>query len=528
VITNGLFPEVVLFSDLRWFAHLKACWYSEDNMPQSTSAPDKPLTLTRTRWEDTGIRFFPFHVVLGVSLAIPIFIFMRKSMADPDIWWHFRNAQYLLAHHRFPLVDEYSFTAAGASWLPHEWLSEVFYYFAFRVAGLRGVFFLALALIEAIMLGLFYIAYRKSGDIKNSFLATAFAVLLATVSIGPRTLLFGWLCMLVLLNLLRKLEDGEEIRIWVIPALFCLWVNLHGSWLMGMVVFGIVIASGLVEGSWGQLDAVRWAPRQLRRLLITAGASLGALFANPCGYRIVFYPFDLAFRQKMGINHVDEWMSIDFHTPRGKLALIFLLTIILLAVLSPRRWKLNELLFVFLGLYMSLTYVRLLFLGALLITPILASHIKLLPPYQKEIDKPALNCVILTTALVFLLIKTPGPAQLENKITSVYPVRAVEYMKSHSIRGRMLNEYLWGGYLIWNNPDLPVFIDGRADIFDHTGVFKDYMAAVSIQDSFAILDKYHVNLVLVSPGSATSYLLKNNSGWNIKYQDDMSVLFEKR
>jgi hypothetical protein len=483
---------------------------------------------TLTSWKRNGIRFFPFHVVLGASLAVLIFFALRSNMADPDLWWHLRNAQDFLAHQRFQLADHYSYTAAGLTCLPHEWLSEIAYYLAFRIAGLKGVFFLALALIEAIMLGLFYLSYRESGDIKNSFLATGFAVLLATVSTGPRMLLFGWLCMIVLLDLLRRLRAGEEIRIWVIPALFCLWINLHGSWLMGMIVFGLVIASGLIEGSWGKVDATRWTPRQLRRLLITAGASFAALFINPYGYRIVFYPLDLVFLQKVNINNVGEWTSVDFHTPRGKLALIFLLAVLLTALLSPRRWKLYELGYVLLGLYMSLTYVRLLFLGGLLIAPILASHIKLLTPYEKKLDKPALNCVILIAALVFMFIKIPGPALLEDKVTRLYPAGAVEYMKSHSIHGRIFNEYLWGGYLIWNDPELPVFIDGRADIFDHSGVFDDYLSVVSIKDTFAVLDKYHVNLVLVTPDSAASYLLKNSSAWTVQYQDGVSILYQKR
>ena len=32
----------------------------------------------------------------------------------------------------------------------------------------------------------------------------------------------------------------------------------------------------------------------------------------------------------------------------------------------------------------------------------------------------------------------------------------------------MLNEYVYGGYLIWAAPENPVFVDGRADIFEWT------------------------------------------------------------
>ena len=54
-------------------------------------------------------------------------------------------------------------------------------------------------------------------------------------------------------------------------------------------------------------------------------ASAAALFVNPYGWRLVFYPLDLALRQKMNIAHVAEWVSINFHDMRGKLVLVLLL-----------------------------------------------------------------------------------------------------------------------------------------------------------------------------------------------------------
>ncbi len=75
---------------------------------------------------------FSFPSVCLALLAVVILLISVKKVAEPDIWWHLRNAQYLLTNHHFPSFDTYSLTAAGAPWLNHEWLSELPYYLAFH------------------------------------------------------------------------------------------------------------------------------------------------------------------------------------------------------------------------------------------------------------------------------------------------------------------------------------------------------------------------------------------------------------
>src|SRR4029077_676422 len=142
-----------------------------------------------------------------------------------------------------------------------------------------------------------------------------------------------------------------------------------GSWLLGLIVFGIVSAAGLVEGSWERVESERWTPAHLRKLIYTGLASLAALFVNPFGYRLVLYPFDLGFRQKLNIAHVAEWVSVDFHTPRGKVVLALLVILLASALLRNRRWNLTELGLLLFGLYCGLTYIRFLFLLAILAAP---------------------------------------------------------------------------------------------------------------------------------------------------------------
>ena len=140
---------------------------------------------------------------------------------------------------------------------------------------------------------------------------------LAGISAGLATLVKLSGILVLLLIVLQRFRQKGHAPLWLIPPLFCLWVNTHGSWLIGMVIFSTVIGAGLFQGEWGFIAAEPWTPSQRNRLLLAWSVSLGALFVNPFGARLVFYPLDLAFRQKLNIEHVAEWVSVNFHDTRG-------------------------------------------------------------------------------------------------------------------------------------------------------------------------------------------------------------------
>jgi hypothetical protein len=481
-------------------------------------SPARPLT--RVGWS-----FFSFPAVLASSLAYLVFLFSRRNLADPDLWWHLRNAQYLLTRGHLPVVDSYSYTAPGAAVLPFEWLAEIPYYLAYKVAGLPAVFVLVFLICTSIVLGVFRLSYLASHDVKNAFVVTVGGAVLAAISIGARTLLFGWLYLVVLLLILEVVRRDGWKWLWLVPPLFCLWVNSHGSWPMGMVVFGIFIAAGLVEGSWGQVYATPWSGQQLRKLLITFGASVAALFVNPFGYHLVVFPFKVMFAAGSGLGNIQEFSSVDFHTPWGKVMMALILGVVLVALFSRERWRLDEVALIFLALYYSLTYIRFIFLAGILVPPIFAKRLKLMSPYDRSSDRRLPNAIALGVLLCLFIVSVPNPSRIQNPVK--YPEGAVAYMKTNRIQGRVFHEWLWGGYLIWHTPELKVFIDGRGEPYGPSGVFKDYLSAISNQNPQAVLDKYQVEYVLMPADSPLAKFLENSPRWIVRYSDETSVLFHR-
>src|SRR5207249_4261380 len=101
----------------------------------------------------------------------------------------------------------YSFTVARHPWINHEWLSEILYYLAWRAGGLGGVNAVMFATISLIFLGLLYLSYMETRHFKAAIVACCFLTFIASVSFGPRTILFGYLYLVLLLVILQRFRQ---------------------------------------------------------------------------------------------------------------------------------------------------------------------------------------------------------------------------------------------------------------------------------------------------------------------------------
>ena len=66
------------------------------------------------------------------------------------------------------------------------------------------------ATISLIFLGLLYLSYMETRHFKAAIVACSFVTFLASVSFGPRTILFGYLYLVLLLIILQRFRQRER------------------------------------------------------------------------------------------------------------------------------------------------------------------------------------------------------------------------------------------------------------------------------------------------------------------------------
>ena len=476
--------------------------------------------------DSRGRNFCPLPVLLFSFVALVIFLFADLRVADADIWFHLRNAQHLMTSHAFLHEDLYTFTSAGSPLVDHEWLSELGYYVAFQVWGLRGLLAVLFVLLWLIFGGIYILAMRRGAHCGDAALLTTAGVALGSYSFGPRMNHFGWLCLVALLLVLERFRQTGK-GLWVLVPLFALWINLHGSWVFGLVVFGIYLVSGLAEGQRGVVVATRWKPAQLRHLTEVFAASVAVLFINPYGYKLVWYPFDLLFRQKANLDNVIEWQSVDFHTGWGKLALCMIFAVMSAAWFSRKTWEVRDVVLVTFAIWASLTHLRFLLFAAIVLVPILAPRMRLFESYDREDDVPSMNLAVTIAIAALIVFAYPSAARLQEVVDLQFPRNALRFLQQERIQGRLFHYYDYGGYIEWNAPAVRTFADGRTDIFTYNGVFDDYIAINQIERPLELLDKYEIDYVLFPLGKRLTYVLDQSSAWHRIYGDQLVNIYQR-
>jgi len=469
-----------------------------------------------------------FPAMLGALLVGATFMVVRSFNVDPDMWWHIRTGELILSTHRWATTDPYSYTAAGAPWMSCEWLGDVFFAVVYRVGGLRGLEVLLAVLASAVILALYGFATLRSGNCKAAFLVSAVLLALATASFNLRPQMLGYLFLILTLIALERFRQGKQRAVWLQPVLFLVWVNTHGSWIVGLAAVALYIVAGLVSFQIGSLETRRWTKAERLRLEIVFLLSLVAIPITPYGVRLAGYPFAVASTLPISVANILEWQVMPFNLGGGKLFLALLLGFFLAQVVFRFSWHLAELLLFLLGTAMACLHVRFLLLFVPFFAPLAATMLaRCMPAYNKHKDQYLFNFALMAGIGIALVHYSPSKADMEKKVAAQFPVQALQYMRGHSVPGPLFNSYGFGGYMI--EAGYKTFIDGRSELFEQTGVLGDYVHITFLRPgALRVLGGYGIQSCLVQRDEPFATLLASSPDWSKVYSDQLSALYVKR
>lgn len=476
-------------------------------------------------------KVFSFPVVLGAALVAGIYVPLRAFTVDPDVWWHIRVGESILAMHRWPTTDPYSFTAYGSPWIAYEWLGEVLLAAVNRLGGMRALLGLNVILAGAVVAALYYYAALRSRNSKASFVAVVVLLPIAYLSFTLRPQMLGYLFLVLTLITLERFRQRHSRNLWLLPPLFLLWVNTHGTFVFGLFALGVYWGSGLVEIHWGGLESRLWTEAERKHVGFVALLCFLALTITPYGTKLAAYPLDMAFSQPVNVANIQEWQPVAFELFYGKLFLFLLVGFIVAQVTLRLTWRLEEFTLFVVGLVALCLHVRFVLIFVPFFVPLLATVLaKGMPPYEAHRDPHALNAILIAGMLGALLWFFPSRPKVTAAVAEHFPVGALNYLDQHPVQGHMYNTYGYGGYLIYAaRGSRKVFIDGRADIYERLGVLTDYLnISRAAENALVLLRAYDIQSCLVDRGEVLATMLAASPEWQRVYGDKTSLLFVRR
>jgi hypothetical protein len=501
------------------------------NAPQG---PDQGLTApvnSRSSFVTLLKKCFSFPAFLGTILLAANFGIERSLRMDPDTWWHLKYGNTILQTGRWPTVDAWSFTAHGMPGMAYEWGGEVLSALAYRLGEFRGLDVLLITLTSVIVLMIYYFAWLRCRNSKAAFFTTFLMLPIAALCFTLRPQLLGYIFLLATLILLERFRQGDQKQLWLLPAIFLLWVNIHGTFFFGFMVLGLYWLSGLTEFSSGGICAVRWKPAERIHLELVGLLSVAVLPLTPYGTRLAAVPLEYMTSLPLNLSDIAEWQPLSTNFWQAKLLLALVFAFILAQVAFRLKYRLEEIALFLVVLYSTFVHFRFAIFFAIVFAPLAASIIaRWTPTYDPKIDKHAINAVLMLAALMAMVFYLPSLATLQENISRAYPTQAVRYLQQHPIPGRMFNDYTYGGYMVWAlAPRNKVFIDGRGNVYEPVGLFSAYADVVELKpDAFAILRSYRINYCLIPKNSALATLLAASPHWKQAYGDELSAIFVRQ
>ena len=448
-------------------------------------------------------------------------------MADPDLWGHLKFGQALVENGSLHATDPYSFTAFGHAWINHEWLTELVFWLTYASLGDAGLL-MGKLLIGLGMIFLLLYACRNQPPVIAA-LIVSLAAFVVSPGFNVRPQVFSFFFFTVFVVVMREFFSGRKNFLFLLPLIMVLWVQLHGGFLMGVVVLGL--AAG-----WETL--MQWVTGKkffsIKTLWFWAILTFATPLINPYGYKLLVF-----FSQTLSIPRpISEWEPLFLfdatHWQAKVLMLIFVAAIVTKSQ-KIRRW---EAVCIFFTMYAAMRHVRHLPFFAIVAAPWLAEWAgemaaELKQRHPKVIITPATLAIIVVAFFsvgLFQSYKTIKIYKATNLRIVVdpgfYPVHAVRLMKANNLTGDLILPFDWGEFAMWHlYPNMRVSIDGRFRTCYPEQVIQDHFIAFAYPKEWNRLEKYTGDVLLAPNNIFFQNLAKEKGVWKILHADATAIMF---
>jgi hypothetical protein len=485
-----------------------------------TDAVALPLVPMSDEIIGSAAKQFPARATLPWLLGAGVYFLLvalgPQLLNDPDSYSHLALGRWILANGAVPRSDSFSFSMHGAHWISFEWLSEVIYAAVYIFSGWNGVLALAAAAV-ALAVGLLARALLRELSPRLTLLMIVAAVVLLAPHLLARPhalalpVMVSWAAALV-----HCMDRRAPPPYWALPLLV-LWANLHGSVILGLGLIGPAVLEALANERRSE-----W-PRILLRWLPFTALAIATSCLTPYGPGSLLMPFT-TLGAGDALNYIAEWRPQNFGHPNP---FEFLLLAGIFVLSRGLTLPVVRVLVVLGLLHFALTQVRHADLLAVLAPLYLAA------PLARQFGRPAEEDAVESTRAGLVVLSVMIVATALAQIRDVRPAarntpEAAVASAGLARAGRMLNDYSFGGYLIFAG--IPTFIDGRSELFGAEFIvrYNRALALADLGDFLKLLDDYKFDATLLEPNTPAVALLDRLPDWERVYSDDVAVVHKRR
>ena len=474
-------------------------------------------------------------VLAGLMTAVAARALLLKfGVLDLDIWWQLKVGEWIVEHHAFPHTGILSRTAANRPWAAYSWGYEVLLSRAYAWFGLVGVGMFGTLLTLAVAYAVYWMVRRLSGKFWVACILATVTCSAFLFSLMPRPVFLSMILFAVTLTLLLESQrTGRFAVLYCLPLVFLVWANCHIQFVYGIFVVGLFTAVHLLQqlGAHHGIAPDFALPSRLppRKLVLVFTACVLATCLGPYSYHLYAVVFAYA-GSKFPYTFIREFQALNFRAYSHYVELL-LAGAAFFTLGRQKRVDLFKLALLAVASVVAFRTMRDSWFLCITAGAFIADA------WGKESERepgetlPETAAVLAAVALLlFLIARNVGfdTRGLDAAMSSVFPVKAVNFLRQNPQPGPLYNTFDWGGFLTWYMPNYPVAIDGRTDLYGDeldTQFFKTQQGDASYVD-----DPYlnEAQVVLLSKKDSLASVLLSDPRFNLIFQDSLAVVFVRR
>ncbi|MGE3909209.1 MAG: hypothetical protein AB7K36_07655 [Chloroflexota bacterium] len=494
-----------------------------------------------------GALRLPIEAVWQVAALIaPFIVAAGVASLTADSWWAIKMGELSVATGQ----PGYAAVLAHTPTVEHptngQWLGQVFLYAGYTALGETGLRILAGLLMSTTFALLLVAARSEGGTPRISAVAVMVGVLLASSNVAPRAQLFAFPLFALTVLLLCRRHRSPHLT-WLLPLIFGLWANIHGSFVLGPLLLGLhALGDGLqgifrgwfvsrsIGAAWSAGLDLTW------RYLPLLMAAMVATFINPLGPQVYGYVGTLTSHPMVSL--IEEWRQTSLSDPTGRVFAVGIGLLLVALVTSRRRPSLSSVLVLLACGYLAVTAQRNVVWFGLLLVPVLARHASTsrltawAGPRWRLAEAPAGSIANTILAGCLVLVAAVSPMwrpllaerlHVQEEAAEIAPAQAANVLASMPPGRRLYHYQPWTGYLAWRLwPTQLPFLDARVEAHP-AAVWTDYLSVATVQHNWeAILDQYGVDYLALQRQTqeplATAAV--KTGRWRMVYEDDVALV----